>query len=82
MQPRRLCEKSILWVLKYRDAPGEQMRKMYRYGFVDNHTAESWKWTKKEARVIEKMGIDHWLLHMDGPLGFDYYKRNSGNRDN
>jgi len=73
------CEKSILWVLKYRDSPGKQMRQLYRYGFVDDHTDASWKWTIKESANIKRMGLDHWLMHSDGPRGFDYNQRKSTN---
>ena len=75
MNSRRFCEKSILWVLTYRNSPRKQMHKLYRYGFVDDHTDESWKWTIKESSNITRMGLDYWFMHMDGPLGFKHYKK-------
>jgi hypothetical protein len=70
MKPPRFCEKSIFWVLSYRDAPRKQLHKLYRYGVVDDHTDETWKWTLKEASNIQKHGLEHWLLHTDGPYGY------------
>jgi hypothetical protein len=70
MCPRRFCEKSIYWVLSYRNSPRAAMHKLYRYGYVDDHTDESWKWTLKESAIIQQKGLYYWLLNTDGPYGF------------
>lgn len=82
MRTSWFCEKSILWVLTYRNAPRKQMHKLYRYGFVDDHTDASWKWTIKEAANVQRMGLDHWLMKMDGPRGFDHSQRKSTTNPN
>jgi hypothetical protein len=43
------------------------------YGFVDDHTEESWKWTLKESEKIQKMGLDNWFKKTEGPYGFQYW---------
>ena len=50
------CERSIYWVLKYRKYPRKTLHKLYRYGFVDDHTPDTLKWTLSEAEKIEKIG--------------------------
>ena len=49
------------------------MHKLYRFGFVDDHTDESWKWTIQESKVIQKKGLEYWLKQTDGPYGFQYW---------
>ncbi len=46
---------------------------MYRYGFVDDHTPDTLKWTLSEAEKIEKIGFENWLK-TDGPKGYWYGK--------
>lgn len=70
----KFCEKSIYWVLNYRNSPRAAMHKLYRNGFVDDHTEESWNWTKKEATVIQKTSLEYWLKNTEGPYGFEYWK--------
>lgn len=79
MKPKQFCEKSIYWVLSYRDAPRKQMHKLYKYGFVDDHTEDSWKWTLQEAKVIQKTGLEFWLNHTEGPYGFQYWYNKNKN---
>jgi hypothetical protein len=43
---------------------------MYRYGFIDDHTEESWKWTLKESDKIQKIGLEKWFTITEGPYGF------------
>lgn len=69
----RFCERSIYWVLKYRNSPRKTMHKLYRYGFVDDHTPDTWKWTLSEAEKIENIGFENWLK-TDGPKGYLYGK--------
>ena len=63
----------IYWVLKYRKNPRKTLHKLYRYGFVDDHTADTLKWTLNEAEKIEKIGFENWLK-TDGPNGYWYGK--------
>ena len=67
------CEKSIHWVLHYRKYPRKQLQKLYRYGFIDDHTTESWNWTLQEANIIQKKGLEYWLNKTGGPYGFQYW---------
>ena len=73
MKTKQFCEKSIYWVLNYRDSPRKQIHKLYRFGFVDDHTDESWKWTIQESKIIQKKGLEYWLKQTDGPYGFQYW---------
>jgi hypothetical protein len=70
MNQKQFCEKSIYWVLSYRNAPRKKLHKLYRYGFIDDHTEESWKWTLKESDKIQKIGLQKWFATTDGPYGF------------
>jgi hypothetical protein len=74
MKLKPFCEKSIYWVLNYRDAPRKQMHKLYRYGFVDDHSNESWKWTLTQSRIIQQVGLQYWLCHTEGPYGFQHWQ--------
>jgi hypothetical protein len=74
MNPNRFCEKSIYWILSYRNAPRQKLHKLYRYGFIDDHTTESWEWTLRESDNIRKMGLEHWFTKTDGPYGFHYWQ--------
>ena len=71
----RFCEKSIHWILSYRNAPRKKLHQLYRYGFVKGHTEDTWKWTLQEAKNIEQYGFDYWLSNMDGARGY-WYMRN------
>lgn len=73
MTAKKFCEKSIFWVLSYRNSPRKYMHQLYRYGFIDDHTEESWKWTLKEASIIQKKGLEYWINNTEGPLGFQYW---------
>ena len=73
MRPNRFCEKSIYWVLSYRDSPRKKMYEIYRNGFVYGHTEDSWKWTLAQSNLIQKVGLEIWLNNTDGPYGFDYW---------
>jgi hypothetical protein len=73
MKPDKFCEKSIYWVLSYRNAPRKKLHKLYRYGFIDDHTKESWKWTLKQSDHIEQYSLEYWLKHTEGPYGFKYW---------
>ena len=81
MSSKQFCEKSIYWVLSYRNCPRKQMHKLYRYGFVDDHTEESWKWTLKQSSIIQKTSLEFWLHNTDGPYGF-YYGRGVNDKNN
>jgi hypothetical protein len=70
---KKFCEKSIYWVLSYRNSPRKQMHKLYRYGFVEDHSEESWEWTLREANKIGKNGLEYWLKETEGPYGFHYW---------
>lgn len=70
----RFCERSIYWVLKYRNSPRKTLHKLYRYGMVDDHTEDSLKWTLNEAEKINRDGFENWLLNTDGPKGYWYSK--------
>jgi hypothetical protein len=71
---RFFCEKSIYWVLSYRRCPRKQLHKLYRYGFIDDHTDDSWKWTMNESTLIDKVGLEHWFKNTEGPYGFEYWR--------
>jgi len=73
MKPIQFCEKSIHWVLSYRKSPRKKLHKLYRYGFIDDHTNESWNWTLKQSSIIEKKGLKFWLIQTEGPYGFKYW---------
>lgn len=73
MNQKRFCGKSIYWIISYRNAPRKAFHKLYMYGFVDDHTEESWKWTLKESEKIQKMGLDNWFKKTEGPYGFQYW---------
>ena len=74
MLSKKFCEKSILWVLSYRNNPRKKLFKLYRYGFIDDHNDMSWNWTLKQSDIITKNGFEYWLFKTEGPMGFDYYK--------
>ena len=74
MKVNRFCEKSIYWILSYRNSPRKQLHKLYRYGFVDDHTDESWKWTLREASHIQKVGLEYWMENTEGPYEFQYWR--------
>jgi hypothetical protein len=73
MRPNRFCEKSIYWVLSYRDSPRKKLHELYRNGVVYGHTEDSWKWTLAQSTLIQKVGLETWLNNTDGPYGFDYW---------
>lgn len=77
MKIKQFCEKSIFWVLSYRNAPREKLHKLYRYGFIDDHSKDTWEWTLKEASKIEKYGLEYWLTKTEGPYGFNWCKMKS-----
>ena len=77
MKSKQFCEKSIYWVLSYRNAP---RKKLYRYGFIDDHTDESWEWTLKESDKIQKIGLEQWLKKTEGPYGFKYWLNKNNKR--
>jgi hypothetical protein len=52
-----------------------QYQKLQIFGFVDDHTAESWKWTIVQSDIIQKHGILFWIKHTEGPYGFHYWNR-------
>jgi hypothetical protein len=66
----KFCEKSIYWVLSYRNSPHKKLHQLYKYGFVDDHTKDTWDWTLRESTVIDKYGLEHWLNNTKGPYGF------------
>jgi len=72
MKPIRFCEKSIYWILSYRNAPRKKLHKLYRYGFIDDHTDKSWNWTLNESDKIQKIGLENWFK-TEGPYGFQYW---------
>lgn len=72
LKRKKLCEKSIYWVLSYRNAPRKKHIELYRYGFVEGHTDESWKWTLRESETIHRKGFEFWFYRTDGPYGFRY----------
>ena len=80
MNQKQFCEKSIYWVLSYRNAPRKKLYKLYRYGFIDDHTDESWKWTLKESDKIQKIGLEQWLKKTEGPYGFNYWLNKNNKR--
>ena len=41
----KFCEKSIYWILSYRNASRKKLHQLYKYGFVDYHTKDTWDWT-------------------------------------
>lgn len=71
----RFCEKSIYWILSYRNAPRKKLMELYRYGFIEDHTDESWKWTLRESDIISKKGFEYWLHQTEGPYGFQYWSQ-------
>lgn len=79
MSSNRFCEKSIYWILSYRNAPRKKLHQFYRYGFIDDHSQESWKWTLTESDKIQKMGLEHWFKKTEGPYGFQYWQNNKNN---
>ena len=71
---RRMCEKSIYWVLSYRNAPQKKHLELCRNGFVEGHTHESWKWTLRESEIIRQKGFEYWFYRTKGPYGFQSAK--------
>jgi hypothetical protein len=76
MSTKKFCEKSIYWVLSYRRSPRKKLHKLYRYGFVDDHTDETWEWTLAQSDIIYKKGFDYWLKKTEGPYGYEYWHKN------
>lgn len=70
-----LCNKSLHWIFRYSINKYKQHQKLQLYGFVDDHTAESWKWTIAQSNIIEKHGIIFWINNTEGPYGFHYWNR-------
>jgi hypothetical protein len=70
-----LCNKSLHWIFKYYINKCKHHKKLQIYGFVDDHTVESWKWTIAQSNIIEKYGIIFWINNTEGPYGFYYWKR-------
>lgn len=66
----RICEKSLLELLMYRQRPKIIEARIRRSGHLYGYTSDKMHWIRYNHQQIECNGFYNWFTKTDGPLGF------------
>jgi hypothetical protein len=66
----RVCEKSLLELLMYRQRPKMIESRIRKTGHLHGYTQDQMHWIRYNHQQVEYKGFYNWFTKTDGPLGF------------